>query len=858
MNFEEIRSRLAGLGGRSYWRSLDEAADSQEFREYVNREFPAQASEFTDPAGRRQFLKLMGASLALAGVGACTRQPDEMIVPYVTQPEEVVPGRPLFFATSMPQGGFAMPLLAENHMGRPTKMEGNREHPASLGATDIFGQASVLALYDPDRSRSIINRGNPQTWDAFVAALQTATSFQQTVQGAGLRLLTGPISSPSLVDQIDTLLASMPNARWHQWDPVFGTVQGGAPAEAALYRFDRADVVVSLDADFLGFGAGSLRYQKDFASRRRITSPTDEQNRLYMVEPVPSLTGTKADHKLAVKARDIAAVAQALSAALGVAGATAPAATPVPASWIEAAASDLKAHPGRALVVAGDRQPAAVHALARAMNEALGGVGATVIYTPPVTASPANGTESLASLVSDMNAGSVQFLLIIGTNPVFTAPADLGFAEAMTKVGTCAHLGLYYDETAEKCQWHVPEAHYLESWGDGRSFDGTLTMIQPLIAPLYSGRQAIEVFATLNGAAGSPSDLVKAYWTKAFGGGTKVSWTLRDQKGQPFPDFDTFWRHALYYGFVSGTSLLEGAPATPARGTAAPMAAAAPTSSGTAGSSAATGPLEIVLRPDPTILDGRYANSGWLQELPKPLSKMTWDAVAYIGVRLAEQRGLSNEDLIEIRSGGRSVRLPVWILPGTADDVVAVHFGYGSEKAGRVGSKVGFNAYGIRSSSAPWFTQGDVVKTGETYTLAATQNHFVMEGRNPVRVVDAAAYRANPGKAVAESGAESPARLADAVPGLRVQELQVGHVDRPQRLHGLRGVHRGVRRREQHRGGRQGRGEADARDALDPRRHLFRGRPGHAAHLPPAGAVPAVRGRAVRAGLPGGRHAAQR
>ena len=317
MTLADIRSRLAGLEGRTYWRSLEELAETPEFTEYVGREFPAQASEFTDPAGRRQFLKLMGASLALAGVSACTRQPEERIVPYVRQPEELVPGRPLFYATAMTLGGFGYPLLAENHMGRPTKVEGNPDHPASMGATDTYSQASVLTLYDPDRSRNILNRGEVKTWNSFVAAMQALIAAQRSFGGTGFRLLTEPITSPTLAAQIKALQDVLPDAQWHQWDAVYGAAQDGAPAAHAIYRFDKADVVVSLDADFLGLGAGSVRYAKDFSSRRRMGTAQDRLNRLYVAEPVLTVTGANAEHRLALKARDVHAFAAAIAAAVG-------------------------------------------------------------------------------------------------------------------------------------------------------------------------------------------------------------------------------------------------------------------------------------------------------------------------------------------------------------------------------------------------------------------------------------------------------------------------------------------------------------------------------------------------------------
>ena len=734
MTLADIRTRLEGLEGRTYWRSLEELADTPEFRSYVNREFPHQASEFSDPAGRRQFLRLMGASLALAGVSACTRQPEEKLVPYVRQPEQIVPGRPLFFATAMPVGGYGMPLLAENHMGRPTKLEGNPEHPASLGATDVIAQAAVLTLYDPDRSRTVVNRGELKTWSAYTTALSSAIGPLRTAGGTGLRILTEPISSPSVLDQIQALQAALPNAKWHQWDAVYGVAQGGAPAAQALYRFDRADVVVSLDADFLGFGPAAVRYSKDFSSRRRMGTPESELNRLYVVEAAVSLTGSNADHRLTLKSRDVQGFASALAAAVG-AGGSAAAAPASASAFLRAIADDLAAHRGRSVVVAGETQPASVHALARAINEALGNAGTTVSYVAPVLGSPADGAASLTELVRDMNAGSVQVLLVLGGNPVFTAPADLNFKAALEKVPTRFHLGLYHDETAELCHWHAPEAHFLEAWGDVRAFDGTVSLIQPLIAPLYDGHTGIEVLASANGAGGqSPLDLVKGFWTKAFGGQTATTWSFADAGGAAFGSFDAFWRASLHDGFIRGTSLLGAAAAAAPAAGAVPAPPAVP----------ATG-LEIVFRPDPYILDGRFANNGWLQGVPRPLSKVTWDSVAQVSARTAERLGVTRGDIVTVTYGGRSVELPIWVMPGTADDTVVVFYGFGRAKAGRVGSGVGHDAFGVRTSATPWFGGGaEVAKAGRSYILASTQNHFAMEGRHPVRVVDAAAYRKDP------------------------------------------------------------------------------------------------------------------
>ena len=728
MTLADIRSRLAGLEGRTYWRSLEELAETPEFTEYVGREFPAQASEFTDPAGRRQFLKLMGASLALAGVSACTRQPEERIVPYVRQPEELVPGRPLFYATAMTLGGFGYPLLAENHMGRPTKVEGNPDHPASMGATDTYSQASVLTLYDPDRSRNILNRGEVKTWNSFVAAMQALIAAQRSFGGTGFRLLTEPITSPTLAAQIKALQDVLPDAQWHQWDAVYGAAQDGAPAAHAIYRFDKADVVVSLDADFLGLGAGSVRYAKDFSSRRRMGTAQDRLNRLYVAEPVLTVTGANAEHRLALKARDVHAFAAAIAAAVGANVSAQPGSSVALSAeaqkWAAAIGEDLAKNKGRSVVVAGDHQPAVVHAMARAINDALGNTNATVIYTKPIAESPADGTTSLVTLVQDMQAGKVDVLVILGGNPVFNAPADLKFTDALGKVGQRIHVGLYHDETAELCHWHIPEAHYLESWGDVRAFDGTVSLQQPLIAPLYDGHSQLDVLATLGGMPGvSSMELVKNFWTAAL---ESPDWTLKRKDGQAFANADSFWKHALHDGFIASTSALNGATMPPAP---APVASTEPI---------AKSGLEIVFRPDSTVLDGRFANNAWLQEFPKVLSKVTWDNVAYIGPKLAEENGnLTNGDVIDVTYGGATLSVPVWVMPGTADNTVVVHFGYGRTRAGRVGTAIGTNAFVLRQSRAPWFDgSATIARTGRTHTLASTQNHFMMEGRNPVRVVN--------------------------------------------------------------------------------------------------------------------------
>ena len=809
MDLAAIKSRLAGSNGRLYWRSLGELADTPEFREYLHREFPEQASEWNDPKGRRTFLKLMSASLALAGVGACTKQPHEDLVPYVHQPEDLVPGRPLFFATAIPMSGTAMPVLVESHMGRPTKIEGNPEHPASLGGTDVLTQASILDLYDPDRAQTATFRGEVQGWARFVGSMQEAVRAQKARGGAGLHFLTPPITSPSLAEMLAGLLAEYPSAKWHQYDAVVrpGRLAPGAQ-NSTTYHFDQADVVVALDADFLACGPGSVRYSKDFSRRRRLTEENTSMNRLYAIESSPTLTGAKADHRLALAASEIENVARELSAAVGGGTATPapPASVPRPgapdiARWVAAIAKDLQAHKGRSVVVAGEFQTDGVRAAAKAINDALGNTGTTVVYGASIEAAPASGSSSIGELAQAIDAGQVELLVIMGGNPVFTAPVDLRFADRLAKVPLVVYHTSHADETSPLCHWNIPETHPLETWGDWRSFDGTVTIMQPLIAPLYEGRSAHDLLAAFTGQPGRrAATIVKDFWTKTYSAGSG-GWTFKNRRGESFANPDAFWRTAVHDGFIAGTSLADGGPATaltppaaapgaaasgPAAGAAAPAAAAAapeaavgapaatpPAASATppappASAPAPQGGLEIIFRPDPAIWDGRFANNGWLQELPKPYTKVTWDPTAWIGPRLAGERGLREGDIVELRYRGNTVRMPVFIVPGHPAQSVTVFFGYGRRKTGRVGTAVSasqqFNAFLLRTSDAPWFGSGlELVKTGEHYPLATTQEHHAMEGRAPVRTASLEEYKAKP-DVIHHQGGHTPPRTLTMYP----------------------------------------------------------------------------------------------
>ncbi|HEY8514012.1 MAG TPA: TAT-variant-translocated molybdopterin oxidoreductase [Candidatus Binatia bacterium] len=710
-------------GGRAYWRGLEELAQSEEFFEWLRAEFPQQAQAL-DHVDRRQFLKLMGASMALAGLGACTRQPTEEVVPYVRPPEELVPGAPVYFATAMPLRGTVTGLLVESHTGRPTKIEGNPQHPASLGASDPWSQASVLQLYDPDRAQVVRRVDEILTWDAFAQALTTALEAQAERGGAGLRILTETVSSPTLAAQLEALLERFPQARWHQYEPLAADneVAGARLAFGTdvntVYNFDRADVVLSLDADFLSYGGAHVRYARDFMTKRRLTDGARDMNRLYVVESTPSNTGVKADQRLTLRPSRIPAFARALASALGVRVA-APTFDGEAATWLAAVVRDLQSHRGRSIVIAGDQQPPEVHALAHAINHALGNVGNTVVYTEPVVARPELQLASLRELVNDMNAGNVELLLILGGNPVYDAPADLDFAGALDKVPMRVHLSLYDDETSALCQWHLPESHYLESWSDGRAFDGTASIIQPLIAPLYDTRSAHEVLAMCLGQRPRAYDIVRDYWKRQRGG----------------LDFERFWTRSLNDGLIADSA------AAPKQVSLQPFTASLPPLPDAQDENT----LELLFRPDPTILDGRFSNIGWLQELPKPLTKITWDNAVQLAPRTAQRLGVENGQVVELEVGGRSVRGPVWITPGQADGAVLITLGYGRTRAGRVGSGYGFNAYLLRTTDAPDMVSGVAVKkTGDWYQLACTQMHGLLEGRDIVRVGTLDEYREHP------------------------------------------------------------------------------------------------------------------
>ncbi|HEY0511968.1 MAG TPA: TAT-variant-translocated molybdopterin oxidoreductase [Thermoanaerobaculia bacterium] len=807
LDLEEVRERLQAKKGPEFWRSLDELAATPEFEDLLHREFPRFASEWPAGVSRRGFLQLASASLALAGLTGCTRQPLEKIIPYVRQPEQLIPGKPLFFATALTHAGYATGVLAESHQGRPTKIEGNPDHPASLGSTDAFAQAAVLTLYDPERSQSILHNGRPGTWSQLTS--QMGETLRSLGGGRGLRILTGTVTSPTLAAQIAAALKSYPQARWHRWEPA-GPHQTRAAAVRAFgrpldtrYDFTRARVVLTLGADVLCEGSAGVRYARDFADGRRVHAHPDAMTRVYTVESAPVGVSSLADHRLQLPPAQVEAFVLALAQAVGAGaggnggGTGAPALDAKARTWVQEVAKDLQANRGASLVVADEYLSPAAQVVVHGINQALGNAGVTVFYQEPVEVDPVDHLQSLAELVRDMNAGQVQALMMLdGVNPVYTAPADLPFLAALDKVALRVHHGLYQDETSDHCHWHIPAGHELESWGDARAFDGTVSIQQPLIEPLYGGKTAAEVVAaTLNNQADANGyDLVRQYWTSrlpgltagladaardtagggsittllGFGGafpgaagvgGTTPPVTTGTQAAGPLAGgaaapgaaggtsapantpagapaavaggsggaataaFEKAWRETLHAGLIPATAQ---ARATAALNGGAVQAAAGEIQA--ALGRVKPGEITLQLRPDPTIWDGRYASNVWLQELPKPVTKLVWDNALVLGPKTAARLKLTFHDRVEVALGGRKVEASVWVLPGMAEDTAQLTLGYGRQRAGKATGQ-GFNAFPLRTSNALWGAPGAAIRaTGGQYTIACTQNHHSMRG----------------------------------------------------------------------------------------------------------------------------------
>jgi MoCo/4Fe-4S cofactor protein with predicted Tat translocation signal len=762
LTLEQVRQELKGVKGKRFWRSIDELADTPEFQAAVEREFPAAAQEWVDPVSRRGFLKLMGASMALAGMAGCTKQPEETIYPYVRQPEDLVLGKPMYFATAHPFSTGGVPLLVKSDEFRPIKIDGNPEHPYNRGGSDAFTQGTLLDLYDPDRSQHVTLRGENREWADFAKEFRLKAAA--TKDGTGIYFLSSTIISPTLARQWKAVQAAYPKAKLAQYEPALA---GTWLAKGVNLQFslDQADVIVSLDADFLS-GAGFPGFHKlvrDYAGRRK--QPENGMNRLYAVESSPTTTGLKAEHRLGLRASEIPAFTAALASALGVAGVQAPsyAWTPEQRKFLTALARDLKANAGKSAVIPGLYQDESVVSLAIAINAALGNTGKSVIVSSePAVPLPSDQLADLKSLVADLNAGKVTWLVILNSNPIYNAPADLNFLDAFNKAGTVAHLGSNVDETGQIAHWHIPAAHFLESWSDVRAYDGTVSIVQPMIEPLYGGRTAHDVLQTLlEEPVTSAYQAVRTTWQSTIKG-----------------DFETGWRKALHDGWIEGTAYATGG--------------SAPTAHANVPAPSSKDSLEVIFRPDPTIYDGRWSNVGWLQELPKPITNLSWDNAAIVSGATLTKLGLEEDDIVEISVGGGRVKAPVIVAPGHPDNSVTVYLGYGREFAGRVGSGAGFNAYLIRNTWGPLYATGSLKKVEGKWGVAITKSHYqdkreakysgegqgnnsleadeALGPRGIIRYATLEEFKANPNFAHEGEGRETPTRDTSMFPNWEYNE----------------------------------------------------------------------------------------
>ncbi len=745
-------------GAPVFWKSLEEKANPELAAAKATAEFPRELDSLDGrksligETGRRGFL-FGGLSAALLAVEGCARRPVETILPYSKAPEYMLPGIAVHYATVRSHRGDAIGLVVENHEGRPTKIEGNPQHPSSFGGADAITQASILDLYDPDRSNSPRKggaAGADAKWEEVEATLKAKVASFAADGGAKLRILAQPTNSPTFVRLREMLAAKLPKARVHTWTPVNESnahegarLAFGQPVNT-ICDYRAARVILSLDSDFLQTEPGMIRATKQFAAGRRLQSSHDPMSRLYVVEPSYTTTGANADHRLRLPSSQIGAytlaLAKELSTRQGVdlasisAAFTAapPAVDGVPAKWIKVVADELVQARGRGVIVVGSDQPAYVHALAHALNSALGNSGTpgnpgqTVNFFSVVDPSETELVADLKALLADIDGGQVDTLLILGGNPVFDAPADFKFADKLAKVPTSIQLGHTLDETGSKCTWHLPRAHELETWGDQRSLEGTVSIQQPLIAPLFGGRSDIEILALLVGEPANGHDLVRTTLKSAV-----------PSAGQ----FEQTWKASLARGLFGGQAPRP-LGAVPVLGT--DVANSVPRNPPAAPLSASN--LEIDFAPDPKLFDGRHGNNPWLLELPDLMSKIVWDNAALISPTTAKALGLASGDIATLaRPNVGSVEIPVWILPGQADHVVTVNLGWGRTMVGRYGKGVGTDVYPLRTSANLGFAAGaTLAKTGKSIQLTQTQEHQSMEGR-PI-AIDATLeeYRKNP------------------------------------------------------------------------------------------------------------------
>jgi molybdopterin-containing oxidoreductase family iron-sulfur binding subunit len=704
----QVKNHVTGV---QYWRSLEQLADTPEIRDLVAKEFPGYDADSITKGSRRGFLKFMGAAMALSGLTltGCRRWPKEQLAPFSSNPEGRIPGVPEEYATAWEIGGVGEGLLVKSFDGRPIKVEGNQLHPFAVvsggryGASSKFAQASLLDMYDPQRSTAVsqVAGGSmtASTWDAFVAAIRQAIQANP----AGFAVLSEATGSPSALDMRQRLTKAIPQAKWYEYEAVSrdNELEGsrlafGQPVRTRLY-LNKADVVVLLDADVLGEHPAHIRYASDWASKRR-SADAGQMSRVYLVESTFSTTGSVADVRLGATPDRVYAVARAIAAGLGVAGVGQEQLSAAEQKFVAGAIADLQKAGKAGVMTAGDHASPAAHAIAHAVNAKIGAVGNTVtLHADPAGNRPTHA-NAIAELAKAINGGQVATLLIIGGNPAYDAPADVDFKAALAKVGFSAHLSLYPDETSVACKWHLPRAHYLECWGDARAWDGTASIAQPLIEPLFGGKSVIEVLALVAGDQVTAGEqIVRRTWSQA----------LADEKA---------WRKALHDGVIANSAF----PAVQATVKGGNFPAVVPTPADS---------YTVRISADPKAYDGRFANNGWMQETPDGLTKLVWDNAAVISLKDAKALGVEHGGMLKLdMPDNRSIELPAFLLPGQPSGVIGVTLGYGRTHAGPVGNEVGFNTYSIvTTASGPVITGAKVSKTGKAYTLVTTQEHHIME-----------------------------------------------------------------------------------------------------------------------------------
>lgn len=691
--------------------------------------------------GRRGFLGYTGATAAAVGFAGCVRRPVENILPYSQAPEYLVPGVALHFATTMPRRGDTVGMLVTSHEGRPTKIEGNPQHSGSRGGMDIAGQLAVWDLYDPDRSRQAVGPGAEAGSDA-MASIATFDSAMDALigglgTGQGLRILAPPTTSPSFQRLRSAVVRRFPRATFHTYASIHeANLREGARLAfgqplAQVIDYSQARVVLSLDSDFLGTEPGAIRSARGFAAGRSATEPTAAANRLYVVEATHSVTGGAADHRIRVASRDVErfllALAKTLQSMEGFELGTLAAAfadAEVPAEWqgwMDPLATDLLSNLGRAPIVVGSRQPPRVHALAHAINRRLRNEGTSVRFHAPTDPNPSDHVADIASLVEAIGEGSVDTLLMLGGNPVYDSPADVDFLGALGHEGlTSIHLASHRDETGKASTWHFPLAHALETWGDHRALDGSISIQQPLIAPLFGGRSEVELLARFAGE-------------RNWRGHYVVRKTLRRNNGNAV-SFERDWRRALHSGVVpgSGASAVAGLPLNGEN-----LLRALREGGSVERAALGANNLEVVFVPDPRMFDGRHANNMWALELPDPLTKLVWDNAALMSRTTRDELGLATGEVVRLTKGEHSIELPVYVLPGHADFSLTLPLGWGRDatdlryaRQGDNGDRAGFDVQPLRTSDGFHFTDGVTLQsTGRVYDMVQTQTHPHMEGR---------------------------------------------------------------------------------------------------------------------------------